>query len=372
MRRRRPGVTAAPTTAAFATGDGPGVTAAPTTAALATGEGPGPPTAAPTTAALATGDGPGVTAAVTTAARPTREARTGISDSYGLEGLVRLDGGDDCLDGDPAAGLQLAAGMADCRSERGGPEVLVDEDSPDAPRFHVSAEAKDVLFGQRLGQLRLDPAQLAELLDVRQLLDHDRSVVALAEDEQVHHADDAVVVQAQQLGHGLAAEVLLSGREFDDQVVDRSQLIERSLSHVSSPVAGRRERRALGLRDAPPKAGAANPYCIASGTRPHRPNGVMSPTAEQSLRRADTVTRDGTRPRCDGAGRRCLLIGSWSAQSPLHRCAPVLPRARGRDRRHLAGTGPGGGLGRRARTRPADVRPDPVHRRVDDRPRGSA
>ena len=36
-RRRRPGLTAAPTTAALATGEGPGVTALVTTAALATG-----------------------------------------------------------------------------------------------------------------------------------------------------------------------------------------------------------------------------------------------------------------------------------------------------------------------------------------------
>src|SRR6478752_3026088 len=75
--RRRPGVTAAPTTAAFATGDGPGVTAAPTTAAFATGERPGP-IAEPTTAALATGEGPGVTAAVTTAAFATRLVRSGM------------------------------------------------------------------------------------------------------------------------------------------------------------------------------------------------------------------------------------------------------------------------------------------------------
>jgi len=37
IRRRRPGVTAAATTAVFAIGDGPGVTAAATTAVLATG-----------------------------------------------------------------------------------------------------------------------------------------------------------------------------------------------------------------------------------------------------------------------------------------------------------------------------------------------
>jgi len=50
MRRRlRPGVTAAPTTAAFATGDGPGVTALATTAVFATG--------APTTPLLPTRPG---------------------------------------------------------------------------------------------------------------------------------------------------------------------------------------------------------------------------------------------------------------------------------------------------------------------------
>jgi MFS superfamily sulfate permease-like transporter len=69
-RRRRPGVTAAATTAVLATGLGPGVTAAPTTAALATGLGPGV-TAAATAAVRATG-------APMTPALPTRPALTGM------------------------------------------------------------------------------------------------------------------------------------------------------------------------------------------------------------------------------------------------------------------------------------------------------
>ena len=72
--RRRPGVTAAATTAVFATGEGPGVTAAATTAVFATGEGPGL-TAAATTAVLATG-------APMTPTLPTRAGLTGISGSY--------------------------------------------------------------------------------------------------------------------------------------------------------------------------------------------------------------------------------------------------------------------------------------------------
>src|SRR3954451_20074254 len=102
-RRRRPGVTAAATTAVLATGEGPGVTAFATTAVLATGW-------------------------PTTPTRPSRAALSGMSVSYGLECVVRLDGGDDGLDRDPPVGDQLPAGAACRRGERCGPHVLVDED----------------------------------------------------------------------------------------------------------------------------------------------------------------------------------------------------------------------------------------------------
>src|SRR3954449_9339982 len=79
MRRRRPrpGVTAAATTAVFATGAGPGVTALAATAVFATGW-PMTPT------------------------RPTRAGLSGISVSLGggADELVGLDGGDDRLDRD--------------------------------------------------------------------------------------------------------------------------------------------------------------------------------------------------------------------------------------------------------------------------------
>src|SRR6187455_2468732 len=107
MRRRRPGVTTAPTTAAFATGEGPGETAAPTTAAFAIGDGPGP-TAAPTTAAFATG--PPMTPT------PRRPGPSGISDSLWFEGRVSFDRGDEGLNRDPAVGDELPA----CPANRGG------------------------------------------------------------------------------------------------------------------------------------------------------------------------------------------------------------------------------------------------------------
>src|SRR3954451_19956004 len=132
MRRRRPGVTTAPTTAALAIGEGPGVTTAPTTAALATGERPGP-TAAPTTAALATG-------APTTPTRPTRPGRSGTSNSLGFELGVGFDGGDDGLDRDAAVGDQLSARVAGGGRERCRPGVLVDQDAGDAARVHRGGE----------------------------------------------------------------------------------------------------------------------------------------------------------------------------------------------------------------------------------------
>src|SRR4051812_25108403 len=87
MRRRspRPGVTAAATTAVFATGARPGVTALATTAVFATGW-PMTPT------------------------RPARAALSGMSVSFGgrADGLG-LDRGDDGLGRDPSVGDELAA-----------------------------------------------------------------------------------------------------------------------------------------------------------------------------------------------------------------------------------------------------------------------
>ena len=83
-RRRRPGVTAAPTTAALATGAGPGVTALATTAVLATGW-------------------------PMTPRRARRAGLSGISVSFFDDVYVRLDRGDDRLDWNSAVRDQLTA-----------------------------------------------------------------------------------------------------------------------------------------------------------------------------------------------------------------------------------------------------------------------
>src|SRR3954469_17564544 len=194
MRRRRPGVTAAPTTAAFATGDGPGLTAAPTTAALATG-------------------------APTTPARPTRPARRGTSDSLGLERGVGFDGGDDGLDRDAAVGDQLATRVAGGGRERRGPGVLVDQDAGDAARVHRGGEVLDVLLGQQLGELRLEDLQRAEVVELGELHRLDVPVLVLHEDEDVDDPDRPGVDELEQLVRHRAGEVRTVGRELDDQVV---------------------------------------------------------------------------------------------------------------------------------------------------------
>src|SRR3954454_11004142 len=125
MRRRRrtpgPGVTAAATTAVFATGEGPGLTARATTAVFATGW-------------------------AMTPTRPTRAALSGMSVSFGRRAdQIGLDRGDDGLDRDPSVGDELAS-----RASRGGcewrsPHVLVDEHTGRAAGVHRGGEMGDVV-----------------------------------------------------------------------------------------------------------------------------------------------------------------------------------------------------------------------------------
>src|SRR3954465_15397087 len=128
--RRRPGVTAAATTAVLATGAGPGVTALATTAVFATG-------------------------CPTTPTRPTLAALSGMSGSCCLECRVSLDCGDDGLDGDPPVGDQLSAGTARGRGERRGPDVLVDDHAGRAAGVHRRSQVLDVVLGEQFGQLCL-------------------------------------------------------------------------------------------------------------------------------------------------------------------------------------------------------------------------
>src|ERR1700722_7697748 len=100
-RRRRPGVTAAATTAVLATGARPGVTALATTAVFATGW--------PMTPTL-----------------PLRAALS-ISVSFGRRRVIGLDRGDDRLDGNPAVRDQLATGTSCGGGKRRHPQVLPDQ-----------------------------------------------------------------------------------------------------------------------------------------------------------------------------------------------------------------------------------------------------
>src|SRR6478736_9551640 len=104
---------------------------------------------------------------------PARPGPSGMSDSCWFErlvGLVRLDGGDDGLDRNASVRDELAAGAAHGRGERRRPDVLVDEDTGDAARLHGGSEVLDVLFGKRLDELRLESLQLAQLVEVAELL----------------------------------------------------------------------------------------------------------------------------------------------------------------------------------------------------------
>src|ERR1700735_661093 len=117
-RRRRPGVTAAATTAVLATGARPGVTARATTAVFATG-------------------------ARMTPTRPLRAALS-ISVSFGHRFVIGLDRGDDRLDGDPAVRDQLATGAPCGGGKRRGPQILPNQHARRAARLHRRGEVHDV------------------------------------------------------------------------------------------------------------------------------------------------------------------------------------------------------------------------------------
>src|SRR6476660_3651170 len=120
IRRRRPGVTAAATTAVFATGAGPGVTALATTAVFATGW--------PMTPTL-----------------PTRAGLRGMSVSFVRHVVIGLDRGDDRLDGNPSVRDELSSRAPSGGGEWCRPEVFPDEDSGGASRVHGEGEVDDVI-----------------------------------------------------------------------------------------------------------------------------------------------------------------------------------------------------------------------------------
>ncbi len=59
----------------------------------------------------------------------------------------------------------------------------------------AAARSIYILIGQRLHQLGLDAGQLTQLVEVAQLLGHDRAILGLLQDEDVHDADDAGVME---------------------------------------------------------------------------------------------------------------------------------------------------------------------------------
>src|SRR6185436_12905330 len=179
MRRRPalPGVTAAATTAVFATGAGPGVTALATTAVFATGW--------PMTPTL-----------------PTRAALSGISVSFVRSCFIGLDGGDDRLNGNPSVGYQLSTRAPRRRCEWCGPQVLPDKHAGGASGVHGGGEVLDVFLGQQFCQLRLDCFELSELADIGELHRLDGTVLVFGQDQYVDHTDGSGVDQREQLfGH---------------------------------------------------------------------------------------------------------------------------------------------------------------------------
>jgi hypothetical protein len=84
----------------------------------------------------------------------------------------------------------------------------------------------DVVRGQQFRQLGLDRLELPQPGDVGELHRLDRTVLALAQDHDVDHADRSRVNQREQLLRHLAREVARTSRELDHQVVNGTELIQ--------------------------------------------------------------------------------------------------------------------------------------------------
>ncbi len=59
----------------------------------------------------------------------------------------------------------------------------------------------------------------------------ERPVLVLHDDDHVHDAHGAAVLELDELVGDLALEVLVAGRELDDEVVDGPELVEGAFGH---------------------------------------------------------------------------------------------------------------------------------------------
>ena len=182
--RRRPGLTAAPTTAALATGDGPGGDRCGDDRGLGDG---GADDADPSDSCWSSG-------------------MSGSCRSSSSSASMR---GDDRLDGDAAVGDQLAAGAAGGGRERRRPEVLVDEHAGDASGVHRGGEVHDVVRGEQFGELGLELDQWAESPRSESSIASTLPSASFARMISVDHPDRAGVGQPHQLLGDLAGEVLV-------------------------------------------------------------------------------------------------------------------------------------------------------------------
>jgi hypothetical protein len=86
----------------------------------------------------------------------------------------------------------------------------------DASGFHRRGEVFDVVFGEELGELRLERRDGAEVFEVGEFERVDVPVVVFGEDEEVDEPDGAGFDKGQELVGYFAVEGALTGGELDD------------------------------------------------------------------------------------------------------------------------------------------------------------
>src|SRR4051794_19183734 len=132
---------------------------------------------------------------------------------------------EDCVDRDPAVRDDLCAAAPDRRDERSRPAVLVQQDRGLRAGLDRGTRFVVVVLAEQPGRgaVELDEVERTVGVDVGDREAGDGAVLALLDEDEVEHADDSAVGEADDLVEPFARG-LLARRPLDDQVVDGADL----------------------------------------------------------------------------------------------------------------------------------------------------
>jgi hypothetical protein len=151
-----------------------------------------------------------------------------------VDGLGRVERGEDGLNGNAAVGDKLTAGTAQRRRDRSRPAVLPHQHGCDGARFHRVGGLFQVVLTEQPGRRAGEIGQAVALLrDLREVPRRDRAVLVLDDESEIEDPDDAAIHKIQQQRHHLAGHRLLTV-PLQDHEIDRAHLFKLRVAHDDS------------------------------------------------------------------------------------------------------------------------------------------